>query len=180
MNAGKIARTHPSAQTQRSEGDCKLMWNASAEEQRALKPVAKCVKNHSGFTTWRATCVLCSEWKHWRAHRLHGGIVKYSVILTLFLVLLPFQSLFLHTETNQAKHVRKSAVSEMFDILPRVCEQHSEPDVPYFRAASSSSYCSIKALGSKDVKGATALPDWYQRACKSRHVELHEQNWCHN
>lgn len=40
----KNARSHPAAQTQRSEGGYKLMLNASSKEQQALKPIARCTK----------------------------------------------------------------------------------------------------------------------------------------
>lgn len=51
-------------ESERSEGGYKLMWNMSSEEQQALKPVTRCAekkKNHSGFNTWRATSVSCSN-----------------------------------------------------------------------------------------------------------------------
>lgn len=59
-NARKIAHTHPSAQIQRSEGGNKLMWNASSEEQRALKHVARCVKITVDLTREEQP-VLCSK-----------------------------------------------------------------------------------------------------------------------
>lgn len=55
---------------------------------------------------------------------------------TLFLLLLSFQSLFQHYETNQGKHVRKGAAGGIFyDLVSRVCERHLKPDEPLLRQA---------------------------------------------